>query len=86
MAYFQRKDSFPDWCHICGTRQTRNVEIWHHLDAEHVAVNHMIQGADHFTRICADCGETIAQVGRGETDKVVRNNPAIKVRRKKEPA
>jgi hypothetical protein len=70
-----------DWCHVCGTRQGHNVEISYPSNAEHQYV-----GADgkcspgdkgKFLRICADCGETIARIGRGEIKQAVRNNPAL---------
>jgi hypothetical protein len=77
MAYFRKTDNW-DWCHLCGARQTRNVEVWKPPNAEHQEVNTPIQGATNFLRICADCGEAIARVGRGEVEEMRRNNPALR--------
>jgi len=70
---------FVDWCHICGTRQQSNVEIHYPSNAEHQVLREDGSGCDksNFLRICADCGETIVRIGRGEMQHAVRNNPAL---------
>jgi hypothetical protein len=85
MAYFQKQDSGSDWCHFCGARQGHNVEIWFSSDAEHRDVSTKLAGVcqgNGFLRICADCGEAIARIGRGELAQETRNNPALRKRRK----
>jgi hypothetical protein len=87
MAVFQAK-SGSDWCHLCGTRQDHNVEIWYPANAEHERQDSPHKGASRangFLRVCADCGETIARVGRSERSRgdyvfAVRNNPALRRR------
>jgi hypothetical protein len=86
VAYFKAKrrggEGSWDWCHFCGTRQRENVEVWFPDNAEHELVDVPIRGAQHFHRICADCGAAIAAVGRGERDDCVRNNPELGRRRR----
>ncbi len=80
MAHFWKK-SFDDWCHICGTRQQGNVEIHYPWNAEHEILGQNGEGCTNsksrFLRVCADCGETIARIGRGAIEEEVRNNPAL---------
>ena len=80
MALFSRK-VFVDWCHICGTVQDNGVEVIFPCNAEHDVVGEFEEVSAcrkrEYIRICADCGETIARVGRGEMDEAVRNNPAL---------
>jgi hypothetical protein len=83
MAAFHKQSCTWDWCHLCGTRQGQNVEIWYPVNAEHQRQDSPHKGASRvngFLRVCADCGETIARIGRGEIDRAVRNNPALRRR------
>ena len=79
MAQFWKKSW--DWCHICGTRQGNCVEIVYPSNAEHQFSGDHGDGSEgdggKFLRICADCGETIVRIGRGEMTDAVRNNPAL---------
>jgi hypothetical protein len=87
MAYFERQGGMchafgeyggvGDWCHLCGTRQTQNVSIWYPNNAEHEE-NDLPGKGGKYTRICAECGELIARIGRGELHEATRNNPAIR--------
>jgi hypothetical protein len=79
MAWFWKKSW--DWCHICGERQGNCVEVEYPRNAEHEFLG---DGGDYsggdvgrFVRMCADCGETIVRIGRGEIEEAVRNNPAL---------
>ncbi len=80
MAHFSKK-LYEDWCHICGTRQDTGVEISFANNAEHEVVSDGKEISGYrkreYIRICADCGETIARIGRGEMMEAVRNNPAL---------
>jgi hypothetical protein len=80
MAHFWKKSS-DDWCHICGTRQQRNVEIDYPGNAEHEILGkggeRSTNSKSRFLRVCADCGETIVRIGRGAMKEDVRNNPAL---------
>ena len=80
MAVFSMKLD-PDWCHICGTNQRNNVEVMFPYNAEHEAVvgGEEVSGCREreYIRICADCGEMIVRVGRGQIEEAVRNNPAL---------
>jgi hypothetical protein len=67
---------------VCGTRQGNNVEISYPSNAEHQYLGADGKGLPpgdngKFLRICADCGETIVRIGRGEIGEAVRNNPAL---------
>jgi hypothetical protein len=79
MARFWKKSW--DWCHICGTRQDTNVDISYPSNAEHQCSGDGNDGSGddigRYLRICADCGETIVRIGRGEIREAVRNNPAL---------
>jgi hypothetical protein len=70
-----------DWCHICGTRTEKCVEIAYPTNAEHQFLGARGAGSKgekgKFLRICADCGETIVKIGNGEIDSADRNNPAL---------
>ena len=80
MARFWKKTS-RDWCHVCGTRGEEQVGIDYPRNAEHQALGETDQtsggGESKYLRICADCGETIARIGRGEMRSEVRNNRAL---------
>ncbi|MGC8639016.1 MAG: hypothetical protein ACP5XB_03955 [Isosphaeraceae bacterium] len=55
MAEFARHTS-DDWCHICGTRQALNVDIWYPKNAEHERV---IKGLVELARRTALKGEQL---------------------------
>jgi hypothetical protein len=77
MARFWKK-SF-DWCHICGTCQDTNVDVVYPPNAQHQFLDENGSNADtsNYLRICADCGETIVRIGRGQIEEAARNNPAL---------
>jgi hypothetical protein len=87
MAFMQKKHEYNDWCHICGGRSNRNVEIWYPENAEHSRMDRPSRGGDtQFLRICASCGEDIRRVGVGEIEKVIADRPGLYKKDKHPPA
>jgi hypothetical protein len=59
-----QKHGSHDWCHLCGLRSEKCVDVWYPDNAEHdPPVRPGLPGADRrYVRICAVCGERIASV------------------------
>ena len=69
-----------DWCHLCGTRQQGNVDVFYPKNAEH-EISFLHNNTPNYIRICADCGAAITAIGRADVPtSCERNNPALKGR------
>lgn len=63
MATIKRHEPDNDWCHICGSREHRTVDIWYPQNAEHATDEQAAaqRGPDiKYIRICSHCAQAVA--------------------------
>ena len=53
-----------DWCHFCGHRVEHLADVWYSENAEHRREIGRLNSK--YVRICAECGERVARIARGE--------------------